>query len=393
MRMGEAQPRNEGLSSSCFPDALYSARLLWKVLSQTKVIVSVLKADRAVKRKVSVRTREWVENNGSSSNGGQNNDSNEKEKGRGMGIGRSDSAMKMQKNKKKARRKIKKGCYLCKLHHENFSKSTIDLPWSSYPYPSSSSLNSSQSQTSLIYLPITRSQPPSPPLRSTSLPYYKILRQLKRLQVITGPHFALSDFRISVSDGYLFQYLVSSLESVNGYSEESRDPIRRYILQASHSEPCIRHLLLAIASISLENAQTEHSHPHSSPNSIPSHDSTRFTTHHHILAIQHLRDLLSPRSSPHTANTANTPYTPSTPSPQTFETAFIAIYLLVSLHLHLSNPSTAQFYLRTGFKLLKSALRTFASASETDSEGKNLPGNMREVAVAFSKLDIRSLVQ
>ncbi len=114
MRMGEAQPRNEGLSSSCFPDALYSARLLWKVLSQTKVIVSVLKADRAVKRKVYVRPREWVENNGSSSNGGQNNYSNEKEKGRGMGIGRSDSAMKMQKNKKKARRKIKKGCYLCK---------------------------------------------------------------------------------------------------------------------------------------------------------------------------------------------------------------------------------------------------------------------------------------
>lgn len=61
--MGEAQ--NE--SQNCFPETFYSARLLWKVLSQTKVIVSVLKAEKGVRRRVSVRTRrtrDWVDNNG-----------------------------------------------------------------------------------------------------------------------------------------------------------------------------------------------------------------------------------------------------------------------------------------------------------------------------------------
>lgn len=94
--MGEAQYRGPNY----FPDAFYSARLLWKVLSQTKVIVSVLKAEKGVRRRVSVRsglkarTREWVDND-------CRNEEKHDEKTNLLG-------------RKKSRGKAKTGCYLCK---------------------------------------------------------------------------------------------------------------------------------------------------------------------------------------------------------------------------------------------------------------------------------------
>jgi hypothetical protein len=89
--MGEAQHERK----SCF-NPPYSARLLWKVLSQTKIIVTVLKAEEGVRRKVSVRTRtkEWVENNGYNAPQKHNQKT-------------------ASPPRKKLFRKFKGGCYLC----------------------------------------------------------------------------------------------------------------------------------------------------------------------------------------------------------------------------------------------------------------------------------------
>jgi hypothetical protein len=48
--MGEAE------QPACVNGALLSARLLWQLVSQTRVIISVLKTDRIIRRKVSVQT-------------------------------------------------------------------------------------------------------------------------------------------------------------------------------------------------------------------------------------------------------------------------------------------------------------------------------------------------
>jgi len=91
--MGEIEHEKK----SCFLKSPYSARLLWKVLSQTKVIVTVLKAEKGVRRKVSLRTRrtkDWVENDGYSSP--QQHDQ------------KTTSPL-----RKTSVRKFKGGCYLC----------------------------------------------------------------------------------------------------------------------------------------------------------------------------------------------------------------------------------------------------------------------------------------
>ncbi|CZR51628.1 uncharacterized protein PAC_01505 [Phialocephala subalpina] len=350
--MGEAQHAHE--RQSCFPDALYSARLLWKVLSQTKVIVSVLKADRVVRRKVSVRTRtktrtrEWVEN------GGEYGCRDEKGKERG--------AFGLERTKSKTRRKVKTSCYLCKLHHDNFSKSTIELPWPSYP--STTSLNpslNSESQESLTFLPITRSQPPCPPRRSTSLPYYKILNQLKRVQIVTGPHYALPDFRLEVDDGYAFSHLVESYMSGD---TDMRDPIWKPLLQASHEEAGVRNLILAVASInrarSFRCLLSDH------PNL------ERAVPRHCFQARVRLSSLLSRCKIRADA--------------QAWEVSFMAIYLLTYLSALLSDKTAVRYWARTVVKVLGRALRVFGD--EIEGDGFKLPGGMREVAFAFGRLNL-----
>jgi hypothetical protein len=48
--MGEAE------QTTCLNGAFLSARLLWQLVSQTRVIISVLKTDRVIRRKVSIQT-------------------------------------------------------------------------------------------------------------------------------------------------------------------------------------------------------------------------------------------------------------------------------------------------------------------------------------------------
>ncbi|KUJ23422.1 uncharacterized protein LY89DRAFT_663858 [Mollisia scopiformis] len=312
--MGEARDGDQ----NCFPGAssFYSARLLWKVLSQTKAIVSVLKAEKnGVKRKISVRktrTREWVEKGGYT-------------------------------DPEKRRRNVKTSCYLCKfvsipsffhlvfsnekrLRPLNASNSTLDLPYfSPANYP--------PYQESITYLPITRSQPPALPRRSTSLPYYKILKQLKRLQIVTGPHPPLLDFRLrDMEEGLIWRSVAEN---------KARDEIWKLALQISHEENCVRELLLAIGS-------------------------SRGRERHCLHALRELRALLAQGR-------------------RVWEISFLSIYLLAYLNTLLGDRRAVRCWMRTAYRVLKGALRVFGA----DEEGMRLPEMMIDVVGAFRRLELR----
>jgi len=179
------------------------------------------------------------------------------------------------------------------------------------------------------------------------------------LQVVTGPHYVLPDFRLSIEDGSTYRDFVGCVVS----GEHFRNPIWKMVLQVSHEDAGIRHLLLGIGHAT-------------QPRTTPQREDLvleKAATNHCFQEFQHLQFLLS---SIKPGNRAD---------PQTWEISFLSIYLLAYLHTLLSHQKAVRYWLRTGYRVLKMALKAFGA----DEEGGCLPGEMIEIARAFGRLELR----
>ena len=218
-------------------------------------------------------------------------------------------------------------------------------------------------QSTIKYLPITRTQPPRPPLRTTSLPNFK---QFRRLALKTHPSAPLPYFSLPGMDGASFQWLVLAHADKYGL-HEFMDPIWDLLLQVCHNSPLVRHGVLAIAALrqSLRYSST-------SWDALGS-DTRLHIIRHYIFALRGLHSRLSGVTGK--------------ADPQTWEISFVASYLFTVLQLALRNVSGAYFWLKAGYRILKHAFRFFGP----EIHGRTLPASMRDVAKAFGRLDTRSI--
>ncbi|KAG4439046.1 hypothetical protein IFR05_005474 [Cadophora sp. M221] len=328
-------------SLSC---AFYSARLLWKVAGRTRVILSVLKSNRSLRRKVSKVS--IVENE----NGGffqDRDDSFEKDY---------FSVTPPATERRQSSCSGKKSCHLCKIKYKKIDRKETSPPPCS---PETRRPNSSNT----TYLPITRTQPPKPPLRTSSLPFFK---QLRRLALTTNPTPPLSHFRFTQRDGASFQWLVLAHAEKHGL-HEFMDPIWDLLPQVCHVEPCVRHAVLAVAAL-----RQKFHYGSNSWDSLCSH-TQRHITRHYISAIRGLHDRLAG-----IRGGANAP---------AWEVSFVASYLFTVLQFALQNKTGAYFWLKAGYRILKHAFRVFG----VEIYGRTLSATMRDVARAFGRLDTRSI--
>lgn len=170
---------------------------------------------------------------------------------------------------------------------------------------------SANTSTSLVYLPITRTQPPRPPRRRSSLSYSKLRRNI---YIEVSPSAPLSAFTLGEEDGRAWQWSVTR--------DSYQDPLWTLLLQVGSVESCVRHLVLTYAQLN------------SCPFRIPVDDECRrrrVRIHYHA-ALLMLRCGLGR------------------------EMALIASYLLARIHSSLNDGSGATFWLQTGRRILKRAL-------------------------------------
>ncbi|KAH7409602.1 hypothetical protein BKA64DRAFT_639889 [Cadophora sp. MPI-SDFR-AT-0126] len=330
----------EHSSLSC---AFYSAKLIWRVAGQTRVVVSVLRSSRGVRSKV--RSQDAVA------------EENEKE---GYWDEHSEkdyfSVTPPAKKKRPTSQRSKNSCYLCKLKYKKVDGNEFPVPPRTPDSPKTES-------SSIKYLPITRTQPPKPPHRSTSLPYFK---QLRRLAFTAHPSAPLLQFTLSQHDGVSLQWLVLGQADKNGL-HEFMDPIWDLVLQVCHVEPRVRHAVLAVAALG-QNFR----YGSGSWDSLCSRDRLHIIRHY-MTAIRGLQDRLSG-----VLGKADS---------LTWEISFIAAYLFTVLQIALRNTSGAYFWLKAGYRILKMAFRAFGQ----EIHGRTLPASMRDVARAFGRLDTRSI--
>ena len=145
------------------------------------------------------------------------------------------------------------------------------------------------------------------------------------------------------------------------------DPIWDLLLQVCHVEPCVRHVVLAVAVL-----RQKFRHGSSSWDSLCSH-TQRHIIRHYTLAIRGLHDRLA-----RAGNGANAPV---------WEVSFVTSYLFTVLQLALQNTISAYFWLKAGYRILKRAFRVFGP----EIHGRTLPASMRDIARAFGRLDTRSI--
>ncbi|KAF8864691.1 hypothetical protein BDZ45DRAFT_19719 [Acephala macrosclerotiorum] len=156
---------------------------------------------------------------------------------------------------------------------------------------------------------------------------------------------------------------------------EQDDHFSSFLLQASYSEPSIRHLLLAVGSIHLSRCASNEFYGSGAPNStFQNSHLERRASYHHSLALSHLSALLS-SLAPNKAIDA-----------QIWETCFMSIYLFAFLHALLNNKRAVRSWSRTAIKVLRRAFRSFRCRDQ--EHGMDLPGSMREVALAFGRLNV-----
>jgi hypothetical protein len=74
----------------------------------------------------------------------------------------------------------------------------------------------------------------------------------------------------------------------------------------------------------------------------------------------------------------------------TWELSFMACYLFTEFQSILGNEKGAHVWLRKGFRLLKGALCFYGS--DVDGLGFELPGRIREIALAFGRLGFSDVV-
>jgi hypothetical protein len=357
--MGEAE------KPACVNGPLLSTRLLWRLVSQTRVLVrsiSVLKADRVVQRKVSIQTISSAR------------DLHDGHAARSPRIGTNSVTVTHTVKRRKSiwRRpgpKKRFACYLCKfvLHSRlNFTRLTyirLENTTCSQRPPQYSDFNRRSRKCSIVCLPMYDTHPPTPPLRRSSLPYIR----RGALYLFSNPPPPLPAFQISQRDAHYFQYLVS-LQS-NLESKDFKSSIWSLLLQVSHFEPSIRHLVLATAMIH----QSQHVNICDNYSSIISELQTSAYKH-----CSKVVRLLTQRLS-NIKGSADT---------VTWELSFMACYLFTEFQSILGNEKGAHVWLRKGFRLLKGALCFYGS----DPEGRNLPFRMRETAIAFGRLNFSDVV-
>jgi hypothetical protein len=352
--MGEAE------QPSCVNGTFLSARLLWQLVSQTRVIISVLKTDRLVRRKVSIQTIY------------SSNDQCSRDRPQTRRNGSTTSLTithTVKRKKSRWRRSVPKkrfACYLCRyvLH------TCLDLPNLTFirlentncndRSPPYSEFNHLSQKCSIVCLPIHDTHPPTPPLRRSSLPYI----QRRALYLFSNPSPQLPVFPISQRDAYYFQYLVS-LHS-NPSSPDFKSPIWSLLLQVSHIEPSLRHLVLATAMM----------HQSHSVNICLNYSTIISTLH--TSASKHCSKavrLLSNRLS-NIKGRADT---------VTWELSFMTCYLFTEFQSILGNEKGAHVWLRKGFRLLKGAL-CFYGSRDDDVWGWDLPCSIRVTALAFGRL-------
>ncbi|KAH9224966.1 hypothetical protein DL95DRAFT_378607, partial [Leptodontidium sp. 2 PMI_412] len=299
----------EPASLSC---AFYSARLLSKVAGQTRVILSVLKSGRSVRRKVSKVSIVENEKDGCYQDWDEDFEKD------------CFSVTPPTTQRRQSYWRGNKSCHLCKI---KYKRNAGNEPSSSSCSPEPPRPNSSNT----MYLPITRTQPPKPPPRTSSLPFFK---QIRRLVLTTNPAAPLSHFRFTQRDGASFQWLVLAHSDKYGL-HEFMDPIWDLLLQVCHVEPCVRHVVLAVAVL-----RQKFRHGSSSWDSLCSH-TQRHIIRHYTLAIRGLHDRLA-----RAGNGANAPV---------WEVSFVTSYLFTVLQLALQNTSGAYFWLKAGYRILKRA--------------------------------------
>ncbi|KAE9380025.1 hypothetical protein N431DRAFT_394491 [Stipitochalara longipes BDJ] len=339
--MGEAeQPTCNG--------AFLSARLLWQLVSQTRVVISVLKTDRIVRRKVSIQTI-YSSKDRCSRDIPQN-----QRNGSTTSLTVTHTVKRRKSRWRRPGPKKKFACYLCRL--ENTTCNDRPPPYSEY--------NHLSRKCSLVYLPIHDTHPPTPPLRRSSLPYIR----RGSLYLFSNPSPQLPVFPISQRDAYYFQYLVSLHTSPT--STDFKSPIWGLLLQVTHFEPSLRHLVIATAMMH----QSHHVNICVNYSSIISSL--------HLSASKHCSKavrLLSNRLSK-IQGRADT---------VTWELSFMACYLFTEFQSILGNEKGAHVWLRKGFRLLKGALCFYGSS---DVDGSHLPFRIRETAVAFGRMGFSGVV-
>jgi hypothetical protein len=369
--MGECERSNKSVS------VVYSARLLWRTVSSTRVLVSVLNVER---RNVSVSTTRHPEIETQ-----QRYQKNRDEKSWGsFGI---PNAVKVRRKEIKTKRKKKKKergsklkCHLCKL--VLFSSTPSLLPFiyltnkgsnnqqsnprfpNLTPSPYTTTTSSSPAYTpspspkytdpppsyslSLIYLPISKSQPPNPPLRSSSLPFFK---HLKRIQIIPRPAVPPTAFRLNERERVVWRYFIEKGGGVFKYDDGE---IWRVVLQASESDVGIRCFGLAVSALAFHQ---------------PHYNIGIDARKYHLTALRILttqfRSKLCLRD-------------------WDWEVIFLSLYLLTLFDLLKGNKKRARSWMGQGYRVLKRALKI------DDEEGMALPGCMRVVALAFGRLDLRT---
>ncbi|KAL2069313.1 hypothetical protein VTL71DRAFT_15651, partial [Oculimacula yallundae] len=215
----------------------YSTKLLLKLAARTRVVLSALKRDGDPKRREvtfkrapntpNERAGYWVSK--------ENEYCEEKDFF-------SFTPPTIPTRSSSLRRKT--SCYLCKLKYKDNFRSNTHSCTSPHTQEASAQETQSARQT---YLPITRSQPPNPPVRSSSLPLYIQLQKLALRGA--NPSRPLSHMRLSGKERLGVQWLV--LEYCSKSQDEYeftgfRNPAWDIILKMCYVDPRLQHGVLAV---------------------------------------------------------------------------------------------------------------------------------------------------
>jgi len=343
----------------------YSARLLIRVASRRKFFISLSKTDRVVRPKVSVPSLHPIDEKGFEAGASGGDDYlNPKPQNVSPDHGRQHSG--------RTQARSRSGCYLCTfvLHLHTIR---AKLTWYRMRYNATRKLeqaSSSNIRTSarphVKYLPLSRSQPPIVPRRSTSLPYFKHVRKYK---LTTNLSKALTTFRLSRTEGPFFQYLVyhHTTTSLHDFHDDFKDSIWSLILQISTTEPLIRRLAIHYAFLSRFATISEQS----KPTKTDTQTQHRLSRQYKITASQHSFSLSVPDPSIAAA---------------IYELALLATYIQTICHICLKDEHRANFWLQRGYHILHSTLLRFSQ--DPDGDGEDLPGNMRDIGLAFERLNL-----
>jgi len=175
------------------------------------------------------------------------------------------------------------------------------------------------------------------PRRSTSLPSWS-----RTIQRISQPLTSLIELQLNQKDGYWFQRL---LQCTNGSC------VQKLMLQLCHSEQCIKHIALAlvIAEKSFE---------------IP-----EAAVRHFLSSKRHFKTRLANISGKADLGT--------------WELSLIATLLFTKFYIAIGRERSVRQCLKTGYVLIRSALRNFCYGSTY----VDLPGYLPIMAIAFRRLE------